>query len=166
MQSELVETVARREVPDRPYFPYLSAVETGVVDPSELVPRKLDDPLGVMLANGRFPKDQAGLIVLGDELYVCDHASVVDSGLDRLFLGPSSKDDISDEGEIRDSGLIVLTNLDELVRIIGAAINSAHNPWQGAGNHLGGIAVKLFGIEARYCEPLDVDREGILELKK
>ncbi len=154
------------EMPSKPYLPYLAAVESGVVEPDELVPQHLDEPLGVLLQNCQIPTEQAGLIVVGGQTHVCDHASVIDSGKDRLFLGPSSKNDVASGGEIRDSGLLVLTRPNGLLRIIGMAINSAENPWLVRTNNLGGIAVKMFGIEAIDYEPTDVDKDGIITAKK
>lgn len=153
-------------VPSNPYLPYLAAVESGAIKPKELVPQSLVEPLGVMLQNGQIPTEQAGLIVVGGEVHVCDHTSIIDSGEDKLFLGPSSKSDVASNGEIKDSGLLVLTKPNGLLRIIGIAINTNNYPWYPHTEEVGSIAVKMFGLDAYDYEPVDIDREGIITSTK
>lgn len=52
-----------RQGPDRPYAPFLPAVERGDVQLDELNIRRLEAPLGQMLINGRIPQqNDAGVV--------------------------------------------------------------------------------------------------------
>lgn len=154
-------------LPDNPYLPYLSAVEAGVVSPDSLVAQDLREPLGVMLVNGQIPTEQAGLISIGGLVFACDHTSVIDFGKDKIFLGPSSKGDITTKGAIKDSGLLILTRPNGLLRVVGMAVNSNLNPWshkpsrpfQGLTRN---VSINLFGIGSSEYDPVDIDKDGTI----
>lgn len=156
------ERIIEPILPDNPYLPYLAAVEHGLVEPNELTPQELDVPLGVMLANGKIPNQAAGLVLLGGRPEVCDHAGVKDISKNyrEIFLSPTSKADVGQAGEIRDSGLLVLTRPNGLLKVIGIAIDLAKSNFPQPYSRK--IKVKMLGLEASDYEPVDIDKEGVI----
>jgi len=163
---EIIKSIIQPDQPPRPYLPYLAAVESGAIKPEDLIPEELGDPLGVLLANRKIPAQQAGLVLLGQQSHVCDHNAVIDYAYDRLFLGSSSKKDVNKLGEIHESGLIVLTRPNGILKVIGIAITPETHPWLANGDNLGNVAVKLFGLEAMQFEAVDIDGEGIISARR
>lgn len=165
-----IKHLANPELPSDPYLPFLSAVEQGLIDPHNLTPEQLDKPLGVLLANGKIPHQSAGLVVIGGKLEVCDHAGLKDISKkgDELFLAPSSKSDVTQHGEIRDSGLLVLTRPSGLLKVIGVANDlEQSNYWpQPDKNNKNNIKVDLFGLKAIVLEPVDIDNDGVIRAHK
>ena len=156
-----------------PYFPFQVALERGVLDLTEIEPRTLDEQLGVTLANGSIPLEQAGVFSRGrGEILACDHVSLVKIGTDKtLLIGPSSKEDIDDEGEIKGAGALVLSSPEGFLKFIGVAINKTRQPWAAIRPGFaiwgtGSIAVKLFGLEATDYEVDEVRAESGLVIAK
>lgn len=160
---EILRQIQDDELPENPYLPYIAAVEHRLVNPDELVPQVLELPLGVMLANGQIPADSAGSMKLAGELHVFDHLSLIDMGPDKIFFGPSSKEDVTSEGELRDSGLFVITKPSGILRIVGFAISVEVNPWLAAEGKLGKLGITQLGLDSIDTEPIDIDRDGIVE---
>lgn len=152
--------------PVRPYYPFLAALEEGVVSLEKVHAVELAEPLGVMLQNGHLPAvNEAGLISLGGENYAIDHAYVLYADEKEIHIGPANKDDVTSDGKVIDSGTFILTRISDGFQVyLGKAMGGNVSAWLNPGTHLGHIAIKLYGIEAPRAEPKEVE-EGIIVAK-
>lgn len=158
-------------VPDRPYAPFLPAVERGDVQLDELNIRRLEAPLGQMLINGRIPQqNDAGVVEVGPgELIIVDHVRLLHADTQQVMIGPSSKASVDkDSGSIRDEGLLAITHQDGRVRYVAGVLDTTSNPWQanqlGVPWATGRLAVVQFGLDALDYEAVDIDTEtGIVK---
>lgn len=160
---------------ERPYLPFLPAVQRGIVDFGELVMRHLPDPIGVTLANLRMPQqNDAGIVPIdpeADKVVAVDHTRLLDVSNRAITLGPSSKDAVDkQDGHIRHEGLLTITTPEGLLRAVGVVMDRFKNPWLaqelGAARTAGRLAVVRFGLDVLDYEVTDVDTEtGSLSAK-
>lgn len=115
---------------ERPYFPLHVAIEKGLVDPQKEKHMDFEDLPESEIAHGRIPNvHHAGLVAVGSELIAFDHTSLVRDG-QRIAAFPSSKTDVSYEGELANRGEILCMTLSGRVRIAGFVIDLANDPWR------------------------------------
>lgn len=175
--EDVLRTFMRRqdEMPERPYFPYPSAIQAGAIDFDNINMRRLSDPIGVILANGRKPQPNDAGIVPTDpdsgEFVAIDHASLTSVSQQKIELAPTNKDAVNKQsGEFQDEGLLTITRPDGLLRVVGVVVDHIKHPWLaeqlGAMRATGRMAVVQFGLEILDYEVSDVDaKTGIITAK-
>ncbi|MGZ6005488.1 MAG: hypothetical protein ACXWLH_05060 [Candidatus Saccharimonadales bacterium] len=162
---EDLKYLINKNKPEKPYLTFLAAQEKGIVDLSKLSPRELTQPLGLIVASGHMPAvDEAGLVQLGKETYAVDHTYVTRADDKEIHLGPANKEDVTSDGRIVESGLLVMTRVSDGLQIyFGRAVTGNTAPWLSPGQKLGNIAINLFGINSmRVAEPKVVDEEIVV----
>ena len=150
---------AEEQIPDRPYFPYSAALEAGRIV-KETVKRVLDEPLGVILGNGRIPQqNDAGLIELGGDTYAVDHSQVLGADRKSITIGPSDKGNVNKEtGQCTGEGLLTLTTPEGLMKVVGMVISKERAEWLKHAHNVGELAVIQFGLTILQYEITGVDK--------
>lgn len=157
---------------ERPYLPFLPAVESGVLRLADIALRTLKVPLGVSLVNGRLPHAaDAGVIDTPEGVLAVDHTHIISYDRTTLKIGPSCKSDVATqedgEGVFQSGGALSIANDQGWFRIVGAAVDRIRDPWLAhrlqAAHTAGRTAVALFGLEAADYEVTDIDPDtGIM----
>lgn len=152
------------------YYPFLSAVEKQIIDP-ENIAAPLNDPAGVIIANGRIPNGykNAGVVDNRGSIWAYDFAAIesVDNGR-RLFIMPSVKDAVVHGERFADEGAVTLMNAEGHIKIPALVIK---NEWiaKSLGRDssiakLGQLSIVLCGGLHRF-DAVNVDDSGVIEAK-
>ena len=159
------------EVNGEAYFPFLSAIEKQIINPEQIA-APLEDPAGVIIANGKIPNGykNAGVVSKSGDIWAYDFAAidVVDNGK-RMFVMPTSKEAVVAGENFVDEGAVTLMNEEGLIKVPALV---TRNEWMAARyrakgssvSSLGRLSVILCGGFHRY-EAINVDNSGVIEAK-
>ena len=161
---------------ENPYFPYLAALQSGVIRNPEKMATELETSPGIDIINGYIPNSRgAGIIAMQGGLMAFDLVTIEFQGT-RLEIMPAPKSAVDhDSGRITGEGAIVLQKPDGRLSLAGVAIDVSANPWLV--NELSGkrpldvhnniAVVALSSMEVPEYEIADIDSQnGIIQAKE
>lgn len=160
----------------RPYFPFLEAVQRRIIDLGSVAVEHFSTPIGVLMGNGIVPSHKNGgiveLIEGEDEVLAVDHVRVTDAVKGGLVIGPSAKADVEKlTGKVCDAGLITLSSTKGLVKIIAMVIGAERAEWledqASVAYTTGKLAVVQFGPDSLEYEVVGrSEKVGSLTIKE
>ncbi|GAC1392161.1 MAG: hypothetical protein NVSMB46_07220 [Candidatus Saccharimonadales bacterium] len=156
---------------DRPYFPFIVALEKGILPPSEIVTEELKIPPAIDVLNGHIPNyKHAGCIAINDHFAAFD----LSNGFIRennLVITPGSKDSVDHEGNICGEGVITLMDESGRLKVVGISLDPNRHFWtienlrrrHRVSSTLGAMTVIPAGFDLPDFEVTDIQpTEGIL----